>query len=456
MKVVKFGGSSLADGNHFQRVIDIIKADDQRMAVVLSAPGKRFDGDTKVTDLLVRYANQVINSQEYSTAIKEIVERYKNISEYFHLNHNVVDEINDILTELPNQNYLNNDFLISTFKAQGEKLSAFLMTNILNELNMPAEFMDPCKVGIIVSNDPQNADILPETYSNLHKIKISDKKLIFPGFFGVTKHNEIANFARGGSDITGSIVAKGLNADLYENFTDVDAIYSANPKIVANPAPINKMTYREMRELAYAGFAVFNDEAIIPVVDANIPINVKNTNNPSAKGTMVVPSDNFIPKNIITGVTSSKHFSGLYIHKYLLNKEAGFTLKLLQILYKHNVSYEHMPSGIDDLTIIFDNNQLNEELMNEIEKEIIEEIKPDEINWIKDYAIIMIVGEGLSINVSTIEKIFKPLVDNDIRIHMINQGASKISTMLGTNNADADRAVELIYQHFFDNNALNL
>ncbi|MCF6514921.1 aspartate kinase [Lactobacillus sp. S2-2] len=456
MKVVKFGGSSLADGEHFQSVINIIKDDDERKAIVLSAPGKRFDNDTKVTDLLVNYANEVINDKNYLTTVKKIVKRYNEISEYFHLNHNVIATIEAILNDLPNQNYLNNEFLMATFKAHGEKLSAFLMNEILNELDIPAVFMDPCKIGIIVSNNPQNANILPETYTNLHKIKITNKKLIFPGFFGVTKHNEIATFARGGSDITGSIIAKGLNADLYENFTDVNAIYSANPKIVSNPAPIKKMTYREMRELAYAGFAVFNDEAIIPVVDANIPINVKNTNNPNAKGTMIVPSENFIPKKIITGVTSSKHFLGLYIHKYLLNKEVGFTLKILQILYKYNVSYEHMPSGIDDLTIIFDSNQLNNELMNQIKQEIIQEINPDKINWIKDYAIIMIVGEGLSINPSTIEKIFKPLVDNDIRIHMINQGASKISTMLGTNNADADRAVELIYQHFFDNNALNL
>ncbi|GAQ01452.1 aspartate kinase [Companilactobacillus farciminis] len=247
------------------------------------------------------------------------------------------------------------------------------------------------------------------------------------------------------------MLSRGLHADLYENFTDVDAIYVANNHVVKHPQAIKKMSYREMRELSYAGFSVFQDEAIIPAVKGQVPVNVKNTNNPSAEGTLIVPEQFlFNPSNEITGIACSKRFSALYIHRYLLNKEVGFTLKLLQLFYKYNISYEHMPSGIDDLTVIFDRSKLDKTTISNLCHDVKEVLQPDYLEWIDDYAIIMVVGESIAHNVNTIGKIIDSLTNNNIAIHMINQGASRISIMLGVQESDADEAVRQIYKKFFN------
>ncbi|MBU7553991.1 aspartate kinase [Pediococcus ethanolidurans] len=450
MKVVKFGGSSLADGAHFQKVISIITADPTRQVVVVSAPGKRFAEDTKVTDLLIEYALTVIKHQNTAAIIQKIDQRYKDIGNFFDLPTRPIEKIIKKLQSLPFEYYPSNSYLMAAFKANGERLNAMLLTSVLKHLGIAARFLDPFEAGIIVSDDPSNASVLPETYKNLAHLQFGSEKLIFPGFFGFTPNGQIATFSRGGSDITGAIVARGLNAQLYENFTDVNAIYAADPRIINHPHAIKKMTYREMRELSYAGFSVFHDEAIIPAIKGQVPINVKNTNHPDLPGTLIVPEKGFKPHSTITGVASSDRFAALYLHRYLLNKEVGFTLKLLQILYKYDVSYEHMPSGIDDLTIIFDKNQLNSETIHEMCHDIQNTLKPDQLNWIDDYAIIMVVGEGMRSKIGTIEDILRPLAENEIGVHMINQGASRISIMLGTKQADAKKAVKQIYQQFFE------
>ncbi|WP_412989684.1 aspartate kinase [Pediococcus siamensis] len=450
MKVVKFGGSSLADGAHFQKVISIINSDPARQVVVVSAPGKRFAKDIKVTDLLIAYGEAVLAHQDPEAIIQKISDRYQTIGDFFDLPPRPIEKIIHKLRSLPAEYYPSNAYLMAAFKAHGERLNAMLLTSILNHLGIEARFVDPFEAGIIVSDNPNDATVLPETYDNLAHLVYGSEKLIFPGFFGFTPNGQIATFSRGGSDITGAIVARGLQAELYENFTDVDAIYAADPRIVAHPQAIKKMTYREMRELSYAGFSVFHDEAIIPAIKGKIPINVKNTNHPDLPGTLIVPEDGFEPQRTITGVASSERFAALYLHRYLLNKEVGFTLKLLQILYKYDVSYEHMPSGIDDLTIIFDKNQLDDETIHEMCRDIRNTLHPDQLDWIDDYAIIMVVGEGMRSKVGTIENIICPLAVNGIGVHMINQGASRISIMLGTKRADAKKAVKQIYQHFFN------
>lgn len=450
MKVVKFGGSSLADADHFRKVIDIISSDSSRQVVVTSAPGKRFDGDIKVTDLLIKFAETVIANQPYTEIQQQIFARYSDIGKEFSVSSEVLDNINQKLAALPTKQYPNDEYLMAAFKAHGERLNAELFAACLTALGQPAKFVDPSEAGIILTDNPNNASVDEETYTNLAKIKIGNERLIFPGFFGFTKNGEIATFARGGSDITGSILARGLKADLYENFTDVDAIYAANPKIVKDPLPINKMTFREMRELSYAGFSVFNDEAIIPAIQGQVPINVKNTNNPEADGTLIVPEDELEIKSPVTGITASNRFAALYLHRYLLNKEVGFTRKILDILYKYGVSYEHMPSGIDDLTIIFDKSQLDSQTIKKMCADIQEAVSPDDMEWIDDYAIIMVVGEGMRARIGTIENIIKPLADNQIAVHMINQGASRISIMIGVQEADADTSIKEIYNHFFN------
>lgn len=448
MKVVKFGGSSLADAAHVEKVIHIVQADSQRKVVVTSAPGKRFTGDIKVTDLLIKYANATLNDQANNYA-DQIFDRYQEIGHGFNVPDDVLTDIYRKLKALPTRSYPNNDYLMAAFKAHGERLNAELFAACLNRLGTKARFVDPSEAGILLSDDPNSASVLEETYDHLQHLSYGDEKLVFPGFFGFTADGNIATFARGGSDITGSILARGLHASLYENFTDVDAIFAANPKVVKNPAPIAKMTFREMRELSYAGFSVFNDEAIIPAIQGQVPINVKNTNNPDLPGTLIVPENSFKPTKSVTGITGSNRFAALYLHRYLLNKEVGFTLKILKILYKYGVSYEHMPSGIDDLTIIFDRNQLDNETIHKMCADIKATVKPDTLEWIDDYAIIMVVGEGMRARVGTIENIIRPLAEHDIAVHMINQGASRISIMLGTRESDADEAVRRIYQHFF-------
>ncbi|NRO07545.1 aspartate kinase [Lactobacillus helveticus] len=450
MKVVKFGGSSLTDGQNVEQALNIVLSDPERRAIVVSAPGKRSDDDIKITDLLIKYAGMTFKSEDTNEIVQNIFMRYQEIGHYFGLSDQELKVIKDILLALPNQTYPNSSYLMAAFKAHGERLNARLIAMILQYQGVKSRFLDPTEAGLIVTGQPNDALVNPESYLNLDQIKIATgERIIFPGFFGITPSGNIATFSRGGSDITGAILARGFHADMYENFTDVNGIFAANPHIVDNPQSIKKMTYREMRELSYAGFSVFHDEALIPVIQGQIPINVKNTHEPDQPGTIIVPEKDFVPDNIITGVTSQKHFSAIYLHKYLLNKEAGFTLRILQILYKHNVPYEHMPSGIDDITIIFNNDFLNDQLIDQICNEIQATINPDQLEWIDDYAIIMVVGEGMKKNHVVSRQILDSLGDHDISPRMINQGASQISMMIGTKKEKADEAVKIIYHQFF-------
>lgn len=450
MKVVKFGGSSLTDGQNVEQALNIVLSDPERRAIVVSAPGKRSDDDIKITDLLIKYAGMTFKSEDTNEIVQNIFMRYQEIGHYFGLSDQELKVIKDILLALPNQTYPNSSYLMAAFKAHGERLNARLIAMILQHQGVKSRFLDPTEAGLIVTGQPNDALVNPESYLNLDQIKIATgERIIFPGFFGITPSGNIATFSRGGSDITGAILARGFHADMYENFTDVNGIFAANPHIVDNPQSIKKMTYREMRELSYAGFSVFHDEALIPVIQGQIPINVKNTHEPDQPGTIIVPEKDFVPDNIITGVTSQKHFSALYLHKYLLNKEAGFTLRILQILYKHNVPYEHMPSGIDDITIIFNNDFLNDQLIDQICNEIQATINPDQLEWIDDYAIIMVVGEGMKKYHVVSRQILDSLGDHDISPRMINQGASQVSMMIGTKKEKADEAVKIIYHQFF-------
>lgn len=450
MKVVKFGGSSLANAEQFQKVINIINADPTRKVIVTSAPGKRFAQDIKVTDLLIKYAEKTINKQDSAEILKQIWSRYREIATFFGLTATELKPLYEELVELPNGAYPNQAFLLDAFKAHGERVNAQLLALILQKQKLPVRYLDPKAAGFLVSNVAGDAQVLEQTYTNLLKWRAVPELLIVPGFYGITTNGNIATFSRGGSDITGAIWARGIQADMYENFTDVNAIYAADPRIVDQPHAIKIMTYRELRELSYAGFSVFHDEALIPAIQGHVPINVKNTNHPELPGTLIVPEKDVRPKSVITGVASSNHFSALYLHRYLLNKETGFTLKLLEIFYKFNISYEHMPSGIDDLTVIFDKRQFTDELRAQMCQEIKKIIHPDQLEWIDDYAIIMVVGEGMRNKIGAMKSITTSLADKHVAIHMINQGASRISIMLGTKKADAATAVAQIYHQFFN------
>ncbi|CAK1236530.1 aspartate kinase [Fructobacillus fructosus] len=449
-RVVKFGGSSLANGPQYEKVTQIIMANHERRIVVVSAPGKRDENDQKVTDLLIEYATLSELDQNIENIQKTLVARYETIAQYFQLSPSDFKTIRETIIQLPLLFSGKGNDRLAYFKAHGEKLNAMLMALILQKLGQRARFVDPAELGLVVTGQPDSATITEESYTNIKHFKISDDEiLVIPGFYGVTKKGDIATFARGGSDITGSIVARGFGVHLYENFTDVSSVYAANPNIVDRPVAIEQMTYREMRELSYAGFSVFNDEAIIPAIQGQVTINVKNTNRPNDPGTRIIPEHDFHPSHPITGVSNSDHFSALYLHRYLLNQEVGLTLKLLQIFYRYNISYEHMPSGIDDLTIIFDNRQLTEDKIQALCADIEETLEPDAMQWIEDYTIIMIVGEGMFLKPTTVAEAISSLTMNGIEVNMINQGASQISAMIGTKKKDAKRAVATIYQHFF-------
>ena len=449
MKVIKFGGSSLASSTQLQKVLSIVKADDQRKYVIVSAPGKRFDGDTKVTDLLIQYARQTIHRQDTTAVVKTIIDRYAEIGQGFNVSADQLAPIFDTIRNLPHQSYADNTYLMAAFKAHGERLNAQLIAAVFKQTGLNARYLDPKDAGMVVTDVPDDAQIIDSSYDQLAKWANSDQILVIPGFFAYNRNGQICTFSRGGSDITGAIIARGVHADRYENFTDVDAIYAVNPSLVAQPAAIAEMTFREMRELSYAGFSVFHDEALIPAIQGNITVNVKNTNHPEAPGTLIQSTKTTSTQYPVTGIASSSSFCSLYLRKYLLNKEVGFGRKILTILEAHHVSYEHMPSGIDDLTIIFDEHQLTPELEKELTTEISAAVHPDEIYFTHDYSILMIVGENMRNRVGIMSRASTALADNNIKLIMVNQGASEISIMFGVHDRDADQAVIALYNEFF-------
>ncbi|MCK8627136.1 aspartate kinase [Fructobacillus cardui] len=449
MKVTKFGGSSLATGAQFERVIDILNQDEDRQVVVTSAPGKAKEFPIKVTDLLIRYANETINDEDATETVLALKERYQTIADHFNLDQEVFQTIPDQIDQLANHHYRSYSYLRAAFAAHGEYLNAQLLTLILQAKGAKAVFVDPKQLHM--ETDATTATLNEETtYQDLAAFEIKDDThYIFPGFFGYNDRGEMVTFSRGGSDITGAILARGLMAEVYENFTDVSAIYAVNPRLVNHPAAIKNMSYSEMRELSYAGFAVFHDEAIIPAIQAQVPINVKNTNDPTAPGTWIGPAEQNKPERRVTGIAASNNFYALYLHRYLLNKEIGFTMRILKILERHGVPYEHMPSGIDDLTIIFNKKSLNKEQIEQIQTDIERELSPDTMAWHDDFSIIMVVGQGMINRVGAFTEIVTPLKDAGISLQMVNQGASEISIMLGVESKNVDNAVKAIYHNIF-------
>ncbi|AME06444.1 aspartate kinase [Bacillus siamensis] len=448
MKVVKFGGSSLASGAQLEKVFQIVTADPARKAVVVSAPGKRFSDDTKVTDLLIRCAEHYLQKGAAPELAEAVIERYAAIAHELDLDPSIIERIRRDLFALLNSSKANPDQYMDAVKASGEDNNAKLIAAYFRRQGVKAEYVSPKEAGLFVTNEPGSAQVLPESYDHLYRLRNREGLIIFPGFFGYTKENEIVTFSRSGSDITGSILANGLKADLYENFTDVDAVYSVNPSIVQHPKEINELTYREMRELSYAGFSVFHDEALIPAFRAGIPVQIKNTNNPDAKGTRVVSSrDN--TNGPVIGIASDTGFCSIYISKYLMNREIGFGRKALHILEEEGLTYEHVPSGIDDITIILRHNQMDLELEEKLVTRLKQELQADEVTVRHNLALIMVVGEAMRHNVGTTARASKALSGAGVNIEMINQGSSEVSMMFGVKEEQEKHAVRALYDEFF-------
>jgi len=448
MKVVKFGGSSLASGKQLEKVFRIVISDPERKVVVVSAPGKRFAEDTKVTDLLIECAEQCLQNQNPKEKLEAVIERYSTIAEECHLPDGIMKEIYDDLLKRFDSDKSKPDRFIDLIKASGEDNHAKLVAAFFKAQGVEASYVDPKDAGLLVSDEPGNAQALPESFERLYSLRGRRGILIFPGFFGYSEKGEVFTFSRSGSDITGSIIANALKADLYENFTDVDAVYSVNPFIVKRPKEIKELTYREMRELSYAGFSVLHDEALVPAFKAGIPVQIKNTNNPAAPGTRIVyERDN--TNGPVIGIASDQGFCSIYVSKYLMNREIGFGRKLLGIFEDFSLSYEHTPSGIDDVSVILRENQLNEKIEAAIVQRIKAELHADEVKIVHSLALIMVVGEGMRHNVGTMARASKALAMANVNIEMINQGSSEVSMMFGVKEVDEKKAVRALYEEFF-------
>ena len=447
MKVVKFGGSSLANAQQIEKVVSIVQSDAARRVVVVSAPGKRFSDDIKVTDLLIQIAETIFAQGDAQALVDEVIARYADIQQALSLPEGLIEQIQADLQERLKTESTNRAQFLDTMKAAGEDNNARLVAAAICAAGTPAIYTDPGEAGMLLSDEFGNAEVLPESYERLTQLKQSDAVVVFPGFFGRTKAGEIATFPRGGSDITGAILAAALRAEVYENFTDVDSVYALDPRLVPEAPAIETMTYREMRELAYAGFGVFHDEAIVPAVQAEIPICIKNTNRPDAPGTMVVPHHQ-VDHSAVTGISSARGFSAIYIDKYMMNREVGFGRRLLQVLEEEKISYEHTPSGIDNMSIILQSAELAGK-----ESEVLDRIKeallPDDITIEHGLALIMVVGEGMHFSVGMAAKATHALAEADVNIEMINQGASEISMMFAVKEEDREKAVSALGGAFF-------
>jgi len=449
MKVAKFGGTSCASADQIRKVFNIVNSDPTRRIIVVSAPGKRFSEDTKVTDLLIRCAEQFLANGEGTNEYEAVVSRYREIAEGLELSGEIVDVISTDLWELLNGDKSNPNRFMDAVKASGEDNNAKLVASFFQSQGVAARYMSPKEAGLLLSDESGKAQVLPESYENLKALRDLPEVIIFPGFFGYTPEGALVTFSRGGSDITGSILAAGVEAELYENFTDVDSVFAANPNIVYQPQEISILSYREMRELSYAGFSVFHDEALIPAFRAGIPVNIKNTNNPSAPGTKIVFERPKTDQPVI-GIASDSGFASIYVSKFLMNREIGFGRRLLQILEDFGFSYEHTPSGIDDITVIMHDQLKDKEVESQIVKRIKEELCADDVVVQHDLSMIMIVGEGMRHSVGTTARATKALAKAEVNIEMINQGSSEVSIMFGVKKVDEIKAVQALYDEFFN------
>ena len=432
-KVVKFGGSSLASAEQFKKVGDIIRSDESRRFVVPSAPGKRFPEDTKVTDLLYACYDVASQGKDFSKELKVIKERYEEIIKGLGLKLSLDEEFKKIAKDFKEK--AGSDYAAS----RGEYLNGIVMADYLGY-----NFIDAAEVIFFDEQGNFDAD---KTNTVLRERLEKENRVVIPGFYGANPDGTVRTFSRGGSDVTGSIVAKAARVDLYENWTDVSGFLVADPRIIHNPKVITMITYKELRELAYMGASVLHEDAIFPVRKAGIPINIRNTNAPEDKGTMIVKSTCHTPEYTITGIAGTKGFVAVNIEKDLMNSEIGFGRKVLGVFEKNGVSFEHMPSGIDTMTIFVEQESFEgkeQQIIAGIEREV----SPDSIDLESDLALIAVVGRGMKATRGTAGRIFSALAYAKVNVKMIDQGSSELNIIIGVSNCDFDAAIKAIYDVF--------
>ena len=434
VKVVKFGGSSLADAEQFKKVRDIILSDPSRRYVVPSAPGKRFKEDDKVTDLLYTCYNLSAQGESFEEVFDKIVERYDSIVNELGVDLELSDEYLHIKWSI--KHHAGRDYAAS----RGEYLNGKILAAYLGY-----DFVDPTV--FIKFGDDGVFD--SEITNTLLSTKLaSHERAVIPGFYGSMPNGTIKTFSRGGSDITGSIVARAVKADIYENWTDVDGFLMADPRIVDSPKVISTITYRELRELSYMGAGVLHEDSIFPVRVAGIPINIRNTNNKESRGTMIVPkADQFDTSSVITGIAGKKGFSVLTIEKAMMNSETGFGRKVLEAIEEEGISFEHLPSGIDTMSVVLNTHEINEH-RDAIKESICEAVNPDAVSIEDGLALIAVVGRAMPKAKGTAYRVFKAVAEADINIKMIDQGSSELNIILGVDESDFDGALNAIYSEF--------
>ena len=430
LKVAKFGGSSLADGIQLIKTKNIITADPARKYIVVSAPGKRYEGDVKVTDLLYLCKAHIENNLPYEQVFQVICDRYMAMAINLGVTVDIFPEFEKIRQNL--QKGASSDYIAS----RGEYLNARVIAAFLGY-----DFVD---TEGLIKFDAKGE----ETNEALAKELKNHESAVLPGFYGTTPDGKIKTFSRGGSDITGALVARAVNADVYENWTDVSGFLMADPRIVANAKPISRISYKELRELSYMGASVLHEDAIYPARLANIPINIRNTNLPEDPGTMITDTAEH-GDQIITGIAGTKDFDVIAIYKNMMASEKGFLLKLLTILEDFDVNVEHIPSGIDNISLVVNKKDI-EGKIDDIVDEIRRKLAPDTIEVFEEMALIATVGHGMSARQGTSAKLFTALAEAGVNIRMIDQGASEINIIIGVVNSDFEKAIRVIYNAFVE------
>jgi aspartate kinase len=464
--VCKFGGTPMSSAENVEKVIEMVLADSKRRIIVVSAPGARPKSDKKtnilagaskanmpdnrkVTDLLIAAAKAERGSNDQKKHIREIVSRFAEISARTGAGLEILEKaVLDLETRLARKDK-NQARHMDLIKAYGEEWSARILAEALCRRNIEARYVDPRDAGMVVTPEFGNSQPEPVCYKNLAKLAKAQEILIVPGFYGYTKEGEIATFSRGGSDLTGSIIAAAVKAKVYENFSDVPGIFVANPKTVVSPKPkiISKLTFRELRELSYSGFSVFHDEAVQPIfkLAPDVPIHVRHYAYPKVEGTWIVRHRRAV-KHEVSGIAADFGFASINVEKHLMNREIGFGRKLLEIFEKRGISYEHSPSSIDSISVVFKvKNGATPEVIESIVAEIRKTLKPDSIRTQTDLAMICIVGEGMKDSVGIAARAAAAIAAAKVNIEMITQGASEISIVFGVDRKDVDRAVKYLY-----------
>ena len=428
----------MADGNVILAAAKIIEADSARRYVVVSAPGKRFSGDIKVTDLLYKCSDALETGDEktFEETFEKIRARFLNIETEIGKKLGMEEALNEVYVAA--KGGAGRDYCAS----RGEFLAAKIMAAVLN-----VPFVDATEL----VQFKQDGTLDEKTFENAAKVLSQYERAVVPGFYGLGYDGKVKTFSRGGGDISGSIVARGVMADLYENWTDVSGFYACDPRIVHSPKAMQEISYQELRELSYMGANVLHSEAIFPVRSAGIPIRICNTFRPQDAGTYIVKTSiRDVKEDVVTGIAGKKNFTVISLEKSMMNSEVGFVQKVLTVIGNHGISFEHLPSGIDTMSLVIDNEYLKDGVLETIISEMKAAVHPDKIYTHENIALVATVGHGMANNIGTSARLFNALANAHVNVIMIDQGSSELNIIVGVDNEDYTKCIEAIYNEFFN------